>query len=375
MGLRCLLFSNDERAIRLLRLSFGDLSVEVDHCTDLDQGQTLLLQRKFDAVVSDCELGSGPALLQTVRKSKHNRRSIIFALAGAQIKMTDAFQMGADFVIYKPISTERVKRTLHAAHGLMMRERRLHFRHPTSVPVLLNPSLRPIRAQVCDLSPHGALIDAGMALKKDQVVEMHFTLPDTKFEIELTGRVTRCDPMGRAGVRFESLSEAAENRLMQWAVERSLEQPATPVQAAPATSSNAQPVAPDAVNQLDGIDFELEVSEPTVENDLQARQRATLRGQHHAAIKILAFENGVPVILQGKCRNISELGLAATVDEELGLGTAVLLQVELPGSPNPIVLHAFTRRQENALYAFEFVAVDAAVKDLVRQCVGELPVE
>src|SRR5581483_5894713 len=352
MGLRCLLFSNDGRAIRLLRLSFGDLSVEVDHCTDLDQGQTLLLQRKFDAVVSDCELGSGPALLQTVRKSKHNRRSIIFALAGAQIKMTDAFQMGADFVIYKPISTERVKRTLHAAHGLMMRERRLHFRHPTSVPVLLNPSLRPIRAQVCDLSPHGALIDAGMALKKDQVVEMHFTLPDTEFEIELSGRVTRCDPMGRAGVRFESLSEAAENRLMQWAVERSLEQPATPVQAAPATSSNAQPVAPDAVNQLDGIDFELEVSEPTVESDLQARQRATLRGQHHAAIKILAFENGVPVILQGKCRNISELGLAATVDEELGLGTAVLLQVELPGSPNPIVLHAFTRRQENALYAF-----------------------
>src|SRR4051794_18548588 len=116
MTLRCLVFSEDDRAVRLLRLSLTDLDIEVEHCTDLSQAQQLLLQQKFDGVIADCELKSGPELLRSVRRSKHNRRSIIFALTGAEIKMGRAFDMGAHFVIYKPLSSERAKRTLNAAH-------------------------------------------------------------------------------------------------------------------------------------------------------------------------------------------------------------------------------------------------------------------
>src|ERR1700744_1016051 len=119
MVLRCLLFSDDERAVRLLRASLGDLSIEVEHCTKLERAQELLLRQKFDGVVSDCDLSHGPDLLQLVRRSKHNRRSIIFALTNIEIKMSAAFELGAHFVIYKPITSERVKRTLNAAHGLM----------------------------------------------------------------------------------------------------------------------------------------------------------------------------------------------------------------------------------------------------------------
>jgi len=374
MSLHCLLFSDDERAIRLLRLSFGDLSIEVEPCTDLDRGQKMLLEKKFDAVVSDCELSGGPALLKTVRKSKHNRRSIIFALASAEIKMSEAFQMGADFVIYKPLTTERVKRTINAAHGLMMRERRLHFRHPTKAPVMLNAGHRPQRVELCDLSQHGALIDAGMTLKKGQLVEMHFRLPDTEHDLDVTGRVTRSDPMGRSGVKFESLSEEAEARLMQWAVERSLEVP-QPAPAAKAPERVEVPAAKPIPDALEGIDFEVEVIDSSNYESLLSRQRATLRGQHHAAVKILSFDNAIPIINQGKCRNISELGLAATVDQDLAIDGPVLLLVELPGVPKPIVLHACVRRQEDELYGFEFVAVDSAVKELIRECVNDLPVE
>ena len=380
MGLHCLLFSQDDRAVRLLRLSFGDLSVEVEHCTELDRGQKLLLQRKFDAVVSDCELNTGAALLQTVRKSKHNRRSIIFALAGEQIKMSAAFEMGADFVIYKPLSTERVKRTLNAAHGLMMREKRLHYRHPASTPVMLNAGQRPLRVELCDLSPHGALINTGFAMKKGQLLDLTFTLPETKHEMQLTARVTRSDAIGRTGVKFESLTEEMLERLTEWAMERAIDVPAAPApahkpQAGPAPVSAKIQAADLAADELpSGVEFEVEVV-GSQSYDLEARHRATLRGQHHAAIKILRFDNGMPVIVQAKCKNISELGLAAKVDEDMGLGDPVLLQVELPGAPKPIVLHACVRRQEDELYGFEFVAVNAAVKDLLRQCVNDLPVE
>lgn len=375
MSLRCLLFSHDERSVRLLRLSLGDLDVEVEHSTDVDHGQKLLLQSKFDAVVADCDLDTGPALLQTVRRSKHNKRSIIFALAGEQIKMGAAFELGADFVIYKPLSTERVKRTLHAAHGLMMREKRLHFRHPTSTPVTLYGGQRPLRAELCDLSPHGALVNAGTPMKKDQLVQMTFTLPDTSYAMNMKARVTRSDPLGRTGLRFESMSPETESRLMEWAVERSIET-VRPEDAALANASDSVESEPIAIAELPSdVDFEVEVIESSGDADLEARHRATLRGEHHANIKVLIFDDGSPIILEAKCRNISELGMAAKIDDDLSIGTAALLQVELPGSPEPIVLHARVRRQEKNLYGFEFVAVEPAAQQLLREGVKDLPVE
>ena len=123
------------------------------------------------------------------------------------------------------------------------------------------------------------------------------------------------------------------------------------------------------------MDFELEVIEPTAQEELEARQRATLRGEHHATVKILGFENGSPVIIHGTCENLSELGLAATLDDDLAVGEAVLLQVQLPGVKNPVVLHAKVRHHEHERCGFEFLALDQAVKELLRECVIDLPVE
>jgi len=376
MSLRCLLYSSDERAVRLMRLSLNDLSIEVEQCTELAQAKKLLLQQKFDGIIADTELEGGEELLRSVRRSKHNRRSIVFAVTDTQIKMGDAFEMGAHFVIYKPLTSERAKRTLNAAHGLMMREKRLHFRHPANVDAKLRIGQRVIEVQVADLSQHGARIHASSPLKRDQPVQLTFTLPETSFQLEVGARVVRSDPTGRMGVRFDSISEDAQTRLMEWAVQRSLEAAETKKGSTPAALPAKAPVPePEPEEGISGIDFEVELLEPNKNEDFDTRQRATLRGQHHAAIKILSFDNGLPVIMQGKCKNISELGLAAKLDEELGLGDAVLLQVILPGSPKPIVLHAHVRHREEDRYGFEFVGVDAAVRELMRQCVNDLPVE
>jgi c-di-GMP-binding flagellar brake protein YcgR len=307
-----------------------------------------------------------------------------------EIKMSEAFEMGAHFVIYKPITSERVKRTLNAAHGLMMREKRQHFRHPARTPAMLRIGQRSLTVEVYDLSQHGALIHAGTPLKKEQPVQLTFTLPETSFELEVGARVTRSDSHGKTGVRFESLTEGSQTRLLQWAVQRSTEEHEAPSAKRAATTlsvplSPPPPMPPEPETELvvdlddniSGVDFEVEVisgHDPEIEDD-DTRQRHTLRGQHHAALKILTFDNGLPAIIQGKCRNISELGLAARVEEELGLGDAVLLQVDLPGASKPVVLHASVRHREEDRYGFEFVAIDPAVKDMLRRCVSDLPVE
>jgi DNA-binding response OmpR family regulator len=386
MGLTSLIFSRDERAVRILGLLLTELDIKVEQVTDLAKAQERLWCQKYDGVFAEIDDEQGAGLLRLVRKSKHNRRSIAFALSGTAVRMNSAFELGAHFVLQKPLQVEKIKRTLKAAHGLMMREQRSHYRHPTATKVnLKTPTGRAVTATLKDLSQSGAMIDADVVLRKAQILHLRFVLPETEVVIETAGQVTWSDPTGRAGIRFENLDVRSQEQLVQWVIARSVEseQPADSkgtTKASSATAATKQPEAkPVAVNQVASPEMEIEVEiiEPdAVEyEDIDVRLRTTLRGQYRAPLKVLAFEHGRPVIVNGECSNLSELGVAAELEEDCQMDDLVLLQVTVPGVESPLVLHAVFRYKEGKRCGFEFVAVPAKSLQVLRQSVKELPVE
>lgn len=371
MGLTSLIFSRDERAIKILGLLLSELEVKTEHAGTLAQAKECLARQKYDGVFAECETEDGATLLRSVRKSKHNRRSIVFALSTTELKMNAAFELGAHFVLQKPLAVEKVKRTLKAAHGLMMREQRSHYRHPTSSKVTLKTAGgKTISAWLKDLSQGGALIDSDIVLRKDQPITLRFMLPETSITVEVTGKTTWSDPTGRTGVRFEALSDATQKQLLEWVIARSMdvEKVAGPM-AISLTASMEQTAA--SAPEAEMMDLEVEVIEP--EED--TRLRKTLRGEHHGAIKLLAFEHGRPVILSGKCANLSEVGLAAELEEDVILDGPVLLQVGMTRSGSPLVVHAEFRQKEGRKYGFEFVSVPPEAQSMLHQAVKDLPVE
>jgi len=373
MGLISLVFSRDERAIKILGLLLSELEIKTEHAGTLAQAQECLARQKYDGVFAECETEEGADLLRSVRKSKHNRRSVVFALSESALKMNAAFELGAHFVLQKPLAVEKAKRTLKAAHGLMMREQRLHYRHPTSSKVTLKTaSGKTIGAWLKDLSQSGALIDSDMLLRKDQPITLRFTLPETSIVIEVEGKTTWCDPMGRAGVKFEVLSEATQKQLLEWVIARSMEVEKVTDPANKGVSTDTMPVRSTAIDDVAMVDLEVEVIEPEEED---IRLRKTLRGEHHGPIKLLAFEHGRPVIASGKCANLNESGLAAELEEDLMLDGPVLLQVSLPRSATPLVVHAEFRQKEGRKYGFEFVSLTGPVQQILKQTVQELAVE
>lgn len=369
MALVSLIFSRDERTVRILKLLLKDLKIQVEHITEFENAQDALRQQKYDGVFAECEDPDGASLLRSVRKSKHNRRSIAFALSRNDVKMSVAFDLGAHFIVYKPPISEKIRRTLNAAHGLMMREQRVHFRHPLSTHVSVQIGHgTPYNALLRDLSQKGALIESGIVLKRGQPVQLKFLLPDTAVSLETTGKVTWSDPTGRAGVRFELLTEAAQGELLQWVMERSVDVEKTQTAVAAAKTGPALPLHQDPPE----FDIEVEVVDP---EELDKRLRATLRGQHTAPIKTLSFDEGRPVIVSGTCSNLSELGLAAELEETLPLEHPVLVQVQLPGRAEALVLHAVARHREDRRYGFEFVGLSDSLRELLRSSVLDLPVE
>ena len=369
MELSALIFSRDERAARILKLLLFDLSIRAEVFTEFGQAENALFQQKYDGVFAECEEKLGAELLKSVQRSKHNRRSVAFALSSTAVKVGSAFELGAHFVIHKPLVVEKVKRTLKAAHGLMMREQRIYYRHSASAHVTVrieNGSI--FHAALRDLSQNGALIEAGTVLKKNQTVQLRFILPDTPTAIEARARVTWSDPAGRAGVRFETVSEEAHQELIRWVLQRSEEGQET-------KADDVIPAATDAVeieiHPEDHFEMDVEVEEPDQDN----RLRATLRGQYEARIKVLTFESERPVVVEGDCSNLSEKGLSAELQNELPHQVPVLISVVLPAAETAVVIAAEIRYREESRYGFEFLGVPPAIRALLRESVQQLPVE
>ena len=122
MTLESLLVTRDQQVIGVLRPAMEKLSIDVEVCRGARSGNEILQAEKFDAVIVDCDdLEGGLDVLQSLRKSLSNRNSVTFAILNGNTTTQAAFEMGAKFVLQKPISQLNATRCFSAALSFMVR--------------------------------------------------------------------------------------------------------------------------------------------------------------------------------------------------------------------------------------------------------------
>jgi hypothetical protein len=177
-------------------------------------------KRKFDAIVVDCDHGSGKDVLKQVRETPAHKRAITFAIIGNGTSVQDAFAMGANFVLDKPMSAERATRTVRAAQGLMIRERRRYFRHRVKVAVsLFLASGQEIKAMLANLSETGIAVDSPHLFEANTPIRVRFTLPSSHSLIEAKGEIA-WQKAKQAGIRFMQIDKSYQRELEQWLAKR-----------------------------------------------------------------------------------------------------------------------------------------------------------
>src|SRR3989442_8574749 len=135
-GLQSLLLCTDEAVVRVLRRVLSELEIGVEHCPDADSEVQKLTGQRFEAVIVDCSSRELAAkILKGTRSSPVNKRAITVAIIDSQSALKGAFELGAHFVLYKPISLERTKASFRSVRALMKRERRRHARVPVELQV------------------------------------------------------------------------------------------------------------------------------------------------------------------------------------------------------------------------------------------------
>jgi CheY-like chemotaxis protein len=218
MTLDSLLLSQDPDLVRVIRPTLEKLSIDVEICQEARAGADILITDKFDAVIVDCDdLSGGLAVLQSLRGTPSNKNSVAFAvLNGKRTTMQEAFGMGANFVLQKPISALNASRCFHAALNFMVKERRRYFRQPVKMQVKVVYEGKTLNATSTNVSEGGIALQLREAPPKGAAPHLKFSLPDTNLHMEVEAEVAWVNMKGLAGFRFHNVPQSSQVQLEKW---------------------------------------------------------------------------------------------------------------------------------------------------------------
>jgi len=241
MDLCALVVCPDQDSASLLALMQSELGMAVEHTTSISCGLELLDSRHFDAIVLDYRADrNSEEFLARLRQSSKNRSSMLIAIVDGTFNARPVFGLGANFVLYRPLSSERTRMSLRAARGLMRRERRRSPRKPVSSTAnVAYPGAPELNAALTDLSDGGTSLVTASRIPPACKVYFEFALPGQKQLVRLSGEVAWQDASGRTGIRFLDVPQSSRRLIQTW-LQHGDGLPASGVPAQPSANSRPQ---------------------------------------------------------------------------------------------------------------------------------------
>jgi len=218
MDLRALVVCPDEDSAHLLTLILSELGMVVEHTPSISGGIELLETRHYDGIVLDYRADQGSEdFLSGLRRSVKNNNSVLIAVVDSEFNARPVFGLGANFVLYRPLSSERTRISLRAAGSLMRRERRRAPRTPVnSTANVAYPGAPETSAVLSDLSDSGTLLQTNDRLPSTCKVYFEFELPGQPQLVRLSGEVAWQDASGQTGIRFLDVPQSSRRTIQTW---------------------------------------------------------------------------------------------------------------------------------------------------------------
>ena len=223
----CMMLGCSAPVVGVLRPMLESMGAAVEVYGQREEGLDLLARRKFDGIILEAEdPATTSELLRNVRALPSAKSAVLLLVLPEGVSAEAGFKMGANLVLTRPVTADMAVRSLRAAYGIMLAERRRYFRHAVemSVTVRLGGG-RQIDATSTNLSEGGMALRSLSPLPVNSVVTLHFTLPATRKAIEVKGEVGWRDSEGCLGVRFVAMERATRRLIERWRLQR-LEQEA-----------------------------------------------------------------------------------------------------------------------------------------------------
>lgn len=227
MILQALLVSKDDQASEALIQVLSEFRVGVVRSSAPDVAAARLSEEWFDQVIVDFEEPETASLmLESCRRLGGPDRNppVTVALLTDASQIRSLLNVGAHFILTKPVTQQQAKPTLRAATAILKRERRQSPRIAVQAPVSIH--LRDETAIECillDLSTGGMEVLAAKPVDSSSLVHVSFDLPDCDTHIDADAEVAWSTANGQVGLRFLEMEIRIREQLTDWLRSRSCE--------------------------------------------------------------------------------------------------------------------------------------------------------
>ncbi len=218
MTLKSLLLCSDDKIVRVLRRTLGDLDIGVEHCANAEKALRHLTRDRYEAIIVDCAGPGAADVLRGARTAPCNKRAVAVAILDPETGLRSAFDIGAHFILYKPVSAERAKSSFRAARALMKRERRRNSRVPVRMPVEMANVQSGARFKVntSDLGEGGLAVTLPRRSKPQGRWNLSFTLPGSATRMEVPAEFAWEGSGTQVGLRFLDPTPQVAHQLREW---------------------------------------------------------------------------------------------------------------------------------------------------------------
>ena len=217
MSLECLLLTQDAYLLKAVKTICNKAGVELLMRKDVASASELSARRHLDGFFIDCDdVPGGIEILNGIRRKRANRRPVVILVVNGRTSIGEAFELGANFVISKPLEDGRLLTLLDLALPKMEREHRRYFRYPATLSVELDlPSGESHPAKMSNISEGGLAIRVSMPLP-EEALYVQFDLPGTKPEKFRARAVVVWSCNSIAGLQFVHIELGCRDKFQAW---------------------------------------------------------------------------------------------------------------------------------------------------------------
>ncbi len=219
MPLQAFLLCADPDTVNTLTAELAKLDFGIEHVQNPVEAFERLNQNRFDLIIVDnLDSESTALVLHGVRTGETNNRSFVIAIVDQEAAGLKAFRaMGANLLMYQPITAERAATSLQTAVEVLKHERRRSLRLPAQVTVSVSSDGTQVtQATIEDCSEGGVALRTAELLQLGGPLKLVFTLPHSPEPVELTGELVWKDVYGRSGIRFIGIPEDLRQTVSEW---------------------------------------------------------------------------------------------------------------------------------------------------------------
>ncbi len=220
MPKRALIVDDDRDTCELIERVLNRSGIQSLVVTNSADAAALLRQRGFAIVFLDLQMPfpDGLELTRLTRDSSYNRMTPLVLISDdpRPNAMTQGFDAGASFFLYKPLDQDRLLRLVRATQGAIDHERRRTRRVPIRSRVRLRIGGQDIEGETVDVSMEGLLVKAQRTVPVGSSVDVCLQLSSESKPVTTVGCVVRLSGANQMGVHLGRLTPAESQRLQEF---------------------------------------------------------------------------------------------------------------------------------------------------------------